>query len=292
MHPDDALSRSRGRRLWATAVAAFSAPPALALWGGALGLITFFDDSMVSPALVGAGAGLVQAGLFAHAWRSPRFTRGVLGLLHVREVRRRLQQVTEDVARLDGRTRERAAAVLADFDAIQAAGKSKNLPGYARVLVDEVFRELVPLAARTGDLAKRRGELMTLLDGVNRPALFGQQAQLRTRLDQARRHDDSVEAAQLEQALRFKTDEADAYAAIEQAVRRIDGQLENVVCAFAALKARVLRLQSEDPQAAAPTAEATGAALHDELETVRRQMDVLDKSAREALTLRCGSTGA
>jgi chromosome segregation ATPase len=199
----------------------------------------------------------------------------------VPDARRRLAQLQEDVARLDDVTRARIERIRALDAAVRQHVGAPDVPGFARRALAEAIREMEPLARRAADLACRRGDLAALLENINPGALRRELSTLRVRREQAALTDPVLQA-QLDHALRFKNEESAAYQAIEQTLRRVDGQLESVECAFAAFKARVLRLKAGDAAGGA-WSETLGESLETDVETLSRQMDALDRSVDEAL---------
>ncbi len=201
------------------------------------------------------------------------------------DARRRLARLQDDVARLDDVTRARIGRICALDAAVRQHASAPDVPGFARRALAEAIREMEPLARKAADLACRRGDLAVLLENVNPGALRRELSTLRVRREQAALTD-LVLQAQLDHALRFKNEESAAYQAIEQTLRRVDGQLESVECAFAAFKARVLRLKAGDEGAWSGT---LGESLETDVETLSRQMDALDGSVNEVLAV--GSAG-
>ena len=200
------------------------------------------------------------------------------------DARRRLAQLQDDVSRLDDGTRARIGRIRALDAAVRQHAGAPDVPGFARRSLAEAIREMEPLAARAADLASRRRDLAALLENVNAGALRRELSALRGRREQA--GGDPLLQAQLDQALRFKNEERAAYQAIEQTLRRVDGQLESVEFAFAAFKARVLRLKAGDADGGAwsDTLRA-GTGLETDVETLSRQMDALDGSVREVIAV-------
>ncbi len=200
---------------------------------------------------------------------------------------RRLAQLQDDVARLDDVTRARIGRIRVLDAAVRQHASAPDMPGFASGALAEAIREMEPLALRAADLACRRGDLAALLENVNAGTLRREISALRMRREQA--GGDPLLQAQLDQALRFKNEERAAYQTIEQTLRRVDGQLESVECAFAAFKARVLRLKAGDADGGA-WSEAFGESLETDVETLSRQMDALDGSVDEVLAVgRAGS---
>lgn len=197
--------------------------------------------------------------------------------------RRRLARLQDDVARLDDTTRARIERIRALEAAVRQHARAPDMPGFARRALAEAVCEMEPLALRAADLACRRGDLASLLENVNTGMLRRELSTLRVRREQAA--SDPMLQAQLDQALRFKNEERCAYQAIEQTLRRVDGQLESIECAFAAFKARVLRFKAGDGAGGA-WGDTLGQSLETDIEILSRQMDALDGSVNEVLALR------
>ncbi len=219
--------------------------------------------------------------LVALAMRNPETVSRALRARRINEARCLLIQAHEDAAGIDAATQERLRRILEAYEVIYRESAARDMPRYAHAPLAATIDSMGQLATRAFELATRRGELAAYLEGINRSALWGQQASLRTR---GERTDDPMLKTQIEQSLRFKEEEIAAYDAIQRAVRRIDGQLESVECAFAALKARVLRFKSDEKTEWT----VAGEELAEEVEALSGQMNVLDRSVGEALTLRCG----
>lgn len=247
-------------------------------WGVWLsGLMAGVALEQVLP-LMGVAAG-AQMLLVARAMNNPETVSRALRTQRIEEARQMLQCVQEDAARIDGATRERIQRILSAYEVICRESAARDVPRYAHAPLNETVAQMGHLATRAFELATRRGELAAGLEGISRSELAGQQASLRIRGERA---DDPMLKTQIEQSLRFKEEEIIACDAIQLAIRRIDGQLESVECAFAALKARVLRFKSDEKIECA----AAGEELHEEIDTLTGQIDVLDQSVGEALALR------
>lgn len=272
---------SSGGRIGAVVAGVLKTPVSWALWGGALLVGTLVPDSYIP--LVAGGALGAQGLIAAAALRDPEFLRRTLRTHRVDRARRLLQRAREDTAALDTPTRERIEAILGAYESVCREAGAKETPRYARAPLAATVAQMGPLAERAARLAVRRAELARCLETVNPSELRGQAASLRVRRERAA---DPVLASQLEQALRSKEEETASYEAMTLTRNRIDGQLEAVECAFAALKARVLRFKSEDRT----EWQAVGDHLHAEVATLTAQMDALDGSVREVLALR-GSAG-
>jgi hypothetical protein len=268
-------NRVDGRRVRAVVGEALRTPRPWAA-GALAGLFGMALDQV----LLGAAAALVvPAAWIATALRDPDFSRKALRARSENEAQRLLGRLRDDTANVDAATRERLDTILRAYVAVYRECAAHDVPPYARAPLAATVAQMKRLASQATDLATRRTELSAFLEGVNRSELHGRQASLRARCAQA---DDPILKAQLEQSLRFKGEEINAYDAIALAIRRIDGQLESVECAFTALKARLLRFKS-DEKTEWTTA---GEQLRGGINSLSVQIDTLDDSVREVLTLR------
>lgn len=129
-------------------------------------------------------------------------------------------------------------------------------------------------------LAEKRRELQTFLGGVRSQDVQRQAAQIEYRLEQTH---DPVTRQLFEQALSQKRQELENYVRLNDAVNRIDGQLEAVRCTFDNMLSRVVRMQAGEA-AVAPSSAADP--IHDELNRLSRGVEALENSLTETLTLR------
>nr|CAA9270948.1 hypothetical protein AVDCRST_MAG63-2927 [uncultured Armatimonadetes bacterium] len=264
---------------------ALATPLSRAVWIGSGLLWLALDQSGLSTAAsavcAAASALVVQTAAIAVMAQSPDFLREARRTFRQGEARRLLQQVARD-DHVDAATVQRLNRIVSDYETAHSQSVAGDVPRYARGAMGEAVARMSELVERAFDLTRHRGKLTAYLAGVNRPDLYGQQASLRLRLRQAQ---DEVLRGQIEQSLRFKDTEIRAYDGIQGVVARIDGQLESLECAFAALKARILHFKLADK---AEWHEELGTAMDDDLRALTSQIDVLDASVREALTLRGG----
>lgn len=276
----EALNRIGGRRIRAVLGELLRTPLPWAMGAGAWLIGTAFGE--VALALGVALA--VQGGLVALALRDEKFTESALRAQGETEARRILQRLQEDTAGLDVTTRERLEKILRMHVAIRRECVAPDVPRYARAPLAATLQQIERLTIQASELAVRRSELsqFLFLGGVNRSELHGQHASLKARYE---RIYDPVLKAQLEQSLHFKSQEIESYDNLHLAIARVDGQLESLECAFAALKARIFQFKSDEKT---EWSEA-GALLRDEMNTLSAQVDTLNESVREALTLRGGA---
>lgn len=206
---------------------------------------------------------------------------------------RALRAVRDDHARVDAPTRARIDAILAAYEGFRceiAETREEGIPVYARSPLLETARRMDSLALRAAELALRRSDIAHALEGVNLSEVRHRQARLRMRAERPEAREDALIAGQIAQSLAFTESEAEAYEAMQRAMRRIDGQLETLECAFAAMKARLLRLKTDGHA----SWESGGESLVEEAAAVSRQMDSLDEAVNETVALlgRGGSPGS
>lgn len=142
--------------------------------------------------------------------------------------------------------------------------------------------QVADLMDRCLHLAEKRHQLRSYLETTRPPELQRQASQLEARLESC---GDPVARQLYAQALEQKRGELENYSAIQQAVQRIDGQLENIECSFGNLLGKLIRLKSVD---------ATHAALAQgqmsrELTQLSANLQVLESSVNEMLSLESGA---
>ena len=103
--------------------------------------------------------------------------------------------------------------------------------------------QVTGLVERCLHLAEKRHQLRTYLELRRPPELQRQASQLEAKLEAAM---DPVARQLYTQALEQKRGELENYCAIQQAVQRIDGQLDNIECSFGNLLGKLIRLKSAD----------------------------------------------
>ena len=99
------------------------------------------------------------------------------------------------------------------------------------------------LVDRCLHLAEKRHQLRSYLEMRRPPEMQRQASQLEAKLEAAH---DPVARQLYAQALEQKRGELENYCAIQQAVQRIDGQLDSIECCFGNLLGRLIRLKSAD----------------------------------------------
>jgi hypothetical protein len=273
----EGLTKRTGEVLAAVAADTLRRPPAVLPWAAA-GLVWLIAPHL-APAVV-AAALLGNLALIVGALRRPDALRDALRGRRAARARGRLRDLFEDAARIDATTRARLETVINAFDAVNAAagsgGGGDDIPAYVRASLADTVTRMVQIAERTAALVESRAEMCRRMDSVSPSQAAAHRASLRGRRDGAADPDLRM---QLDLSLRFKDEEIASYAAIERAIRRIDGQIETVVCAFAALQARVLQWKGDDPL----EWPAVDADLRDEIGALSAQMDALDASVQEVL---------
>jgi hypothetical protein len=271
-------SGGRQRRVRAVVAQMFRTPFPWAVGAGAWLFGVAFDQFL--PAVGAALA--IQGGTILVALRDPDFLRVALRAQSENDARHLLQRLREDAPQNGAAVRDRLDAIFGAYLAISHECASGDVPRYARGPLAATLAQMEGLAEQAAELAGRRGELSVFIEGINRSDLYGQHAALKARHERA---EDPVLKAQLAQSLHFKKEEVDAYDLIHLAIARVDGQLESIECAFAALKARIFRFKSDEKTEWS----VAGEQLREEISTVSVQIDTLNDSLREALALRRGA---
>jgi hypothetical protein len=190
-------------------------------------------------------AGIVaELAVLQNLVRSERFVRDIresaaeqtsqLQAERAREVRSLADPVTAErivrIQQLQGRLlRECDAPGVKALTGGDALGVSRH---QVAALLDQCLR-----------LAERRRQLEAYLQETNPSELQRQAVQIQEKWERA--HDD-VARQLYEHAMRQKRSELENCAAIQQAVARIDGQLEAIECSFGNLLGKVVRLKSID----------------------------------------------
>jgi hypothetical protein len=134
------------------------------------------------------------------------------------------------------------------------------------------------LLDRCAHLAEKRYQLRLYLDGARLPDLQRQARQLEAKHETAT---DPVARQLYHDALEQKRGELESYGAIQQAVQRIDGQLESIECSFGNLVGRLIRLNATDDARAALAQQQ----LSRELTELNAHLDALDSSVNEMLAV-------
>jgi hypothetical protein len=103
--------------------------------------------------------------------------------------------------------------------------------------------QVTGLVDRCLHLAEKRHQLRRYLEMRRPPELQRQASQLEAKLEAAV---DPVARQLYAQALEQKRGELENYCAIQQAIQRIDGQLDSIECSFGNLLGKLIRLKSAD----------------------------------------------
>jgi hypothetical protein len=251
-----------------------------------LGLLTasclvFVTPEMWSLALAGF---LAELGLLQALVRNERFVRGVqeeCQRLRCRQQAERVAQMQASVDRptgeLLGRIQVLQDRLLREWD---AAGPPLHSGAPALLAGDSlgVSRQQVSgLLDQCLRLAQKRARLQTYLHETQPVDLQRHAVQLQEKWERC--HDD-VARQLYEHALRQKRSELENYAAIQQAVARIDGQLETIECSFGNLLGRVIRLKSADATHARIARDQLGR----DLSELTAGINALEHAVNEALS--------
>ncbi len=153
--------------------------------------------------------------------------------------------------------------------------------GEEPLLNDRLSTNLSPvtgLVDRCLLLAEKRHELRGYLERRRPSELQRQASQLEAKLESAM---DPVTRQLYVQALEQKRGELENYCAIQQAVQRIDGQLDNVECSFGNLLGKLIRLRT----AGEPHGAGAQSQVSRELTELSANLSALESSVNEMLTL-------
>lgn len=260
-----------GEKFWYVAKNVFSSPLSLALWAVG-GVLAFYLSSWLPLLFAGVG----QVGLLYSRLHNEEYLRRLFIARAERETTLSEQQIESLLEKMDFETRQRIRYILQLQKELVREVRADDVSSYARQDMDRVASDLAPLVQRAIHLGQRKQQLAKYLHHVDERALKSYCNNLRQRIAET---NDPVEKAQLEQALRAREAELQTYQAITQASSRIDSQLENVEATFASWKAKVIRIKTADVASAATVREG----LHQELEALNSQIDLLDTSVSEAL---------
>jgi hypothetical protein len=138
--------------------------------------------------------------------------------------------------------------------------------------------QVADLMDRCVHLAEKRHQLRSYLEATRAPELQRQASQLEAKLDAST---DPVARRLYAQAIEQKRGELENYCAIQQAVQRIDGQLENIECSFGNLLGKLIRLKSVDATHAAVAQNQ----MSRELTELSTSLETLESSVNEMLAL-------
>lgn len=252
-----------------------------------LGLLTASALVFLTPEMWPyAFAGFVaEIGLLQGLVRSERFVRTVQEECQ----RLRCRQQAEHVARIQGSVDRSTGELLGRIQALQdrllrewdAAGAPMLLGTAPALLAGDGLgfsrQQVSGLLDQCLRLAQKRARLQTYLQETQPADLQRHAVQLQEKWERC--HDD-VARQLYEHALRQKRSELENYAAIQQAVSRIDGQLETIECSFGNLLGRVIRLKSADTTHAAVARDQ----LCRDLSELMAGVNALEHAVNEALS--------
>jgi hypothetical protein len=191
--------------------------------------------------------GLVtEAGILQYLIRDANFVRAV------REEQQRALwgQRTEQIERVRRTVDWETGEMLGRIQKLQERLFEEN--GGTEALLASRFgaslNQVAALVERCLHLAEKRHQLRVYLDTTRPTELQRQAGQMETKLEGTA---DAVTRRLYTQALEQKRGELENYCAIQQAVSRIDGQLDNIECSFGNLLGKLIRLKSAEGTPAA-----------------------------------------
>ncbi|MCL5284075.1 MAG: hypothetical protein M1330_05155 [Armatimonadetes bacterium] len=185
-------------------------------------------------------------------------------------------QVEASLENMDFETRQRIRYIIQLEREVISECTAKDVADYASSDLTTLAGQLSPLLTRAIQLAQKRKQLQRYLDNVDDHALLSYCHSLEDRIAKAT---DPVARSQLDQALKARQQEMETYQSIAQAVGRIDGQLENIEATMASWKAKIIRIKTAE----LASSTSVGQDLHQELSNLSSEVDMLDRSVREAL---------
>jgi hypothetical protein len=203
-----------------------------------------------------------------------------------------VRAVREDQQRAEwSRRSERIARVRhsVDWETGEMLGRIQSLQerlfeenGGAEALLSSRFgaslNQVAALVERCLHLAEKRHQLRIYLETSRPTDLQRQAGQLEAKLE---RTVDPITHRLYTQALEQKRGELENYCAIQQAVLRIDGQLDNIECSFGNLLGKLIRLKSIEGSHAAVTQNQ----VTRELNELDANLTALESSVNEMLAL-------
>jgi chromosome segregation ATPase len=240
-----------------------------------LALISTTGLCAVVPAtwLVSALGLLAEAVLLQLLIRDPRFVRLVCHEERQTDWRRQVDRLVRVRRSVDRET----SALLGRIHTLQerllheCPPESLDEAPYAPGLED-----LGSLLERCVHLAEKRSQLRRYLDAAHLTDLQRQAGRLEARLGEVT---DPVARRLYQQALTQKRSEMESYSAVEQALQRIDGQLEGMESSFGSLLGRLVRLRS----AAIADLSLAQSQVSRQLADLRANLDVVESSVNEVL---------
>jgi hypothetical protein len=208
--------------------------------------------------------------------RDPNFVRSVRDDDQQVEQRQRAGRLAEVRRSVDAQTGEMLGRIQAHHERLwrmEAAHEALS-PGRLGIRLGETGA----LLDRCVHLAEKRHQLRLYMDSARLPDLQRQARQLEAKHETAT---DPVARQLYHDALEQKRGELESYGAIQQAVQRIDGQLESIDCSFGNLVGRLIRLNATDDNRAAVAQQQ----LSREITELNAHLDALDSSVNEMLAV-------
>jgi DNA repair exonuclease SbcCD ATPase subunit len=225
-----------------------------------------------------AAGGAVEAGIFLYYLNNENNLRQALREEHQR-IRDKETEALEDVLNsLDPESRYRIRNIMQLQREITQEAEDPEVARYAEGTLQTSVAQVNSLADQAIRLAQKKRELQRYLDKNEEKSIARYIEDLQQKLESAT---DPVTQSQYQQALAAKTHELEDSRAINQAAKRLEGQLETIECSFSGLKARIVRLKSAEITQLTTAWEQMG----QELQTLSTDMDTLEKSVNEALAI-------
>lgn len=210
--------------------------------------------------------------------RNPRASRQRSREQLKRDLNRRIDWLEEELQHLDVESRLRMRTILQLYKDLYGDVDDPDLQDYTISTFRTSVAQIGSLTERALRLARKKRDLQRYLDRNDETQLLNYLQDLQARTESTT---DPVIQSQYEQAMSLKKRELEDYRAIATTVRRIDGQLENVECAFAGLRARVVRLKAAD----VTQWDVASEQLKGELESLSSVVEMLEQSVNEALSI-------
>jgi len=189
---------------------------------------------------------VVELGVLQLFIRDANFVRAVREEQERAEWDRQAERIARVRRAVDRETAEMLGRIQSLQERLLQENGGEEVPG-TRPRVGSRFGaslgQVTGLVNRCLHLAEKRHQLRTYLEMRRPPELQRQASQLEAKLEMAL---DPVAQQLYAQALEQKRGELENYCAIQQAVQRIDGQLDNIECSFGNLLGKLIRLKSAD----------------------------------------------
>lgn len=256
-------------------VAKWGLSKSISLWIAILSLIVALGLRSYIPLAVGLAA---ELGVLAYFIQSPRYIQEAMRRYRWEERDNLVQLLEQDVDHLDVESRARMRSILQLYKELYNDTDEPDVEQFTASTLRTSLSQVGALTEKAFRLARKKRDLQRYLDQVDEGAIADQVEQIRARLELSV---DSQERSRYEQALRLKSRELEDYKAIAAGARRIDGELENVECAFESLRARIVRLKAAD----ATQWSAAGEQLRTELDSLSSSVETLEQSVNEALSI-------